>query len=61
LTSFFRISISSLLPVSIDTRPFQSDLRELIHTLISVGFILVFTMSLIVSGDLLSLDVTVSV
>lgn len=47
-----------LLLVSISTSPLLSNLKILIPTLISVGFIVAFSNSLIVSGGCLSLDIT---
>ena len=61
LMSLVRISISFLLLVSICTLPFFSVLRELIPTLISVGLILDFSMSLITLEVALSFYVTMSV
>jgi len=58
--SFSSASNSFLLLVSINTRPFFSDLKVFIPTLISVGFILVFNRPLMVSGGRFSFDLTVS-
>jgi hypothetical protein len=53
-------SISSLLVVSISTLPSVSDLKVLIPTFISVGFIFDFNKPLIISGVWSSFDFTVS-
>ena len=55
---FSTASISSLLFVSISTFPFLSDLKVLIPTTISVGFILYFNNPLIFSGVWFSVDFT---
>jgi len=60
LMSLVSLSMSSLFPASICTLPFLRVLSELMPTLISVGLMLDFSISLIVSADLFSLEVTVS-
>jgi hypothetical protein len=60
LITFPRVSIYSLLLVSINTSPFLRDLNLLIPTFISMGLILDFHKPLLVSGDCIYLDLIVS-